>query len=502
MKEKRFFQVKHFTEEPETPNPEEDSNEAESDEDSGEAEKEDSSDPTAPRRTSTREIRRPDYYGGYVYAATDLQKEPQTVKEALNCLEKEQWEAAMQKEMDSIYTNGVWDLVELPANRTPVGNKWVFKKKTKADGSIERYKARLVAQGFSQKQGLDYDETFSPVIRFESFRSLIAVAVQKRLKLHQLDITAAFLNGHLEEKVFMKQPEGFVVEGKEDLVCKLKMSLYGLKQSPRCWNFTLDAHLKGMGFVQSTNDPCIYTSSGGEPTIIGVYVDDFVIAGESSERIEQVKASLSEKFDVKDLGELHYFLGVQVGQDHKRGTVWMGQPTFTDSVLQKYNMSEAKSAKSLVSVNSKLLKASEECELVDQVLYQSAVGSLLYLATRTRPDIAFGINNVARFCYKPTKQHWMAVKRIFRYLRGTTHLGLLYSKGDEMAALIGYSDADWGGDCNDYKSTSGYLFQIGGTAVTWKSKKTIVCCPIYCRGLVHSTLKCSSGSHLDARTQH
>ena len=254
--------------------------------------------------------------------------------------------------MDSIYTNGVWGLVELPANRTPVGNKWVFKKKTKADGSIERYKVRLVAQGFSQKQGLDYDETFSPVIRFESFRSLIAVAVQKRLKLHQLDITAAFLNGHLEEEVFMKQPEGFVVEGKEDLVCNLKMSLYGLNKSPRCWNFTLDAHLKGMGFVQSTNDPCIYTSSGGEPTIIGVYVDDFVITGESSERIEQVKTSLSEKFDVKDLGEQHYFLGVQVGQDHKRGTVWMRQPTFTESVLQKYNMSEAKSGKTPVSVNS------------------------------------------------------------------------------------------------------------------------------------------------------
>ena len=305
-KEKRLVQVETFTEgDPEAPEPEEGSDEVESDDDSGEPEREedprelerdnrepeveDSTDAPAPQRTSTRETRRPDYYGGHVYAATDLQKEPQTVKEALNCSEKEQWEAAMQKEMDSIYTNDVWDLVELPANRTLVGNKWVFKKKTKADGSIEQYKARLVAQGFSQKQGLDYDKTFSPVIRFESFRSLVAVAIQKRLKLHQLDITAAFLKGHLEEEVFMKQPEGFVVDGKEYLVCKLKQSLYGLKQSPRCWNSTLDAHLKGMGYVQSTNDPCIYTSSGGESTIIGVYVDDFVIAGESSERIEQVK---------------------------------------------------------------------------------------------------------------------------------------------------------------------------------------------------------------------
>ena len=204
----------------------------------------------------------------------------------------------------------------------------------------------------------------------------------------------------------MKQPEGFVVEGKEHLVCKLKQSLYGLKQSPRCWNSMLDAHLKGMGYVQCTNDPCIYTLAGGETIIIGVYVDDFVIAGKSSERIEQVKTSLSEKFDVKDLGELHYFLGVQIVKDHKRGTVWMGQPTFAEFVLQKYNMSEAKSVKTPVSLNSKLLKASGECELVDQFLYQSAVGSLFYLATRSRPDIAFAINNVTRFCSKPTEQRW------------------------------------------------------------------------------------------------
>ena len=157
---------------------------------------------------------------------------------------------AMQKEMESIHSNEVWDLVELPKDRKLVGNKWVFKNKTKADGLIERYKARLVAQGFPQKQGLDYDETFSPVIRFETFRSLVATAIQHCLKLHQLDITAAFLNGHLEEEVFMKQPEGFVEEGNEHLVCRLKQSLYGLKQSPRCWNSTLD--------------PCNYTFTEGE----------------------------------------------------------------------------------------------------------------------------------------------------------------------------------------------------------------------------------------------
>jgi len=297
--------------------------------------------------------------------------EPQTVEEAMGSAEREHWRAAMQKEIESLYSNDVWDLVELLNNRKPVGCKWVFKRKTKANGSNERYKARLVAQGFSQKQGLDYDKTFSPVIRFESFCNLFAVAVQKGLKLHQLDITAAFLNGHLEEEVFMNQPEGFKVEGKEHLICMLKQSLYGLKQSPRCCNSTLDTHLKNMGYVQSTSDPCIYTSSEGEISIIGVHVDDFMIATESSERIEQVKAALSEKFDVKDLGNLHYFLGVQVVQDEKG--VWIGQPTFTESILQKYGTSTAKPVKTPVSVNSKLLKASEESELVDQSLYQSAV---------------------------------------------------------------------------------------------------------------------------------
>ena len=181
----------------------------------------------------------------------------------------------------------------------------------------------------------------------------------------------------------MKQPEGFVEEGKEHLVCKLKQSLYGLKQSPRCWNYTLDAHLKSMGYVQSTSDPCIYTSAEGETSIIGVYVDDFVIAAETTEKIKEIKTALSQKFEVKDLGELHYFLGVLVIQNHKNGTVWIGQPTFTETILQKYGMGEAKSVKTPVSVNSKLLKASEESETFDQNLYQSAVGSLLYLTTRS-----------------------------------------------------------------------------------------------------------------------
>ena len=174
--------------------------------------------------------------------------------------------------------------MELPKGKKKVGSKWVYKVKTGADGSVERYKARLVAQGYTQKFGTDYDETFSPVVRMESLRALLALSVQFGLQLHQVDVTTAFLNGELEEEVYMQQPKGFSREGEEHLVCKLKKSIYGLKQSPRCWNTALEKQLKEMGFIQSTSDPCIYVDAGGDTFFIGVYVGDIVLAGRTYER--------------------------------------------------------------------------------------------------------------------------------------------------------------------------------------------------------------------------
>ena len=187
-------------------------------------------------------------------------------------------------------------------DRKAVGSKWVFKTKRGADGTVERHKARLVAQGYSQQYGQDYDETFSPVVRFESLRTVIAFAVQHGLELHQMDVTTAFLNGELKEEVYMRQPEGFAAKGKEDLVCKLKKSIYGLKQSPRCWNSALDNYLKELGFLQVSGDPCLYVSSEGEMLIIAVYVDDILLAGASSKKLNAVKQALSKKFEMKDMG--------------------------------------------------------------------------------------------------------------------------------------------------------------------------------------------------------
>ena len=429
---------------------------------------EDVAEPTL--RRSTRESREPVYYGRESTHLTQINSEPVTVEEATTCPDSSKWIQAMEAEMKSLKDNSVWELVDLPARKKAIGSKWVYKVKTGADGSTERYKARLVAQGFTQQYGTDYDETFCPVVRQESLRVLIALSVQYGLKLHQVDVTTAFLNGDLEEEVYMKQPKRFVTKGQERLVCRLRKSIYGLKQSSRCWNTALDSHLKEMGFTQTTSDPCIYTDASGDLFYIGVYVDDIILAGRSDDRIKEVKDALSQKFNIKDMGKLHYFLGVSVVQDEAQGSTWIGQPTYIEKVLRKFGMQDAKPVGTPVDVNTKLLNATDEEECIDQSLYQSAVGSLMYISVNTRPDITYAVSNLARFSSKPTKAHWTALKRVFRYLKGTMDSGILYSKKDSNDC-VGFSDADWAGDVNDRKSTSGYVFQINGGAVTWRSKK-------------------------------
>ena len=339
------------------------------------------------------------------------------------------------------------------------------------DGTPESYKARSVAQGFTQKFGSNYDETFCPVVRQESLRVLVALSVQCGLKLHQVDVTTAFLNGNLEEEVYMAQPKGFVKQGEEHLVCKLKKSIYGLKQSPRCWNAALDTHLRDMGFIQSTSDPCIYyMNTGGDMFCLGVYVDDIILAGSSDDKIKEVKDTLSRKFEIKDMGKLHHFLGMSVVQNETRKTVWIGQTAYTENLLKKFEMEHCKPVSTPVNVGSKLEIAKDEEESINQQQYQSAIGSLMYLSVSTRPDIAYTVGTLARFSSKPTKEHWTALKRVFRYLKGTTTHGILYSQNNS-GECVGYSDADWAGDINDRKSTSGYVFQISGAPVTWRSKK-------------------------------
>ena len=423
-------------------------------------------------RRSTRNKQQPDRYGYNLMVISTEQQDPSSVAAAMSSPHKSKWQKAMEREMESLHSNEVWDLVKPPPNQKIVGSKWIFKRKVDVDGTVERYKARLVAQGCTQKFGLDYEETFSPVVRFESIRFVVALGAQHKLQLHQMDVSTAFLHGELTDEVYMKQPEGFIETGKEDLVCRLKRSIYGLRQSPRCWNHALDGKLKEMEFKQTSSDPCLYVSfdSEGVLFLVAVYVDDIVLGGKSKAKMDAVKEELSKKFEMKDLGPLHHFLGVKVIQDQLTGVIWIGQSSYTEKILQKFGMNDSKSVSTPVNPDVKLVPNESPDVVCNQPMYQAIVGSLLYLSTKTRPDIAYAVSSVARFCANPTKEHWTAVKRILRYLKGTSNLGLLYRE-DTPAEITGYSDADWAGDVGDRKSTSGYVFILGGAAISWKSNK-------------------------------
>ena len=416
----------------------------------------------------------PTRYGIDEYVGTVLMtqlEEPQSITEALESDLSEQWREAADSEYQSLMQNETWERVELPKGRKPVGCKWVFKAKRGSDGKVQRFKARLVAKGFTQKHGIDYDETFSPVVRFTSVRTLLAFAVQNGMMVHQMDVVTAFLNGTLEEEIYMEQPPGYIKKGEEHLVCKLKKSIYGLKQSPRCWNKVFNEYMTSLSYEQCAADPCVLVrTEGTETTIIAAYVDDLIIIAKNPETMERIKGSLTERFKMKDLGKLHYCLGINIEYDENKRCLWMHQRPYIQSLLERYQLSEAKSSCTPADINVKLVKDDGAAKLADSVCYQSMVGSLLYAAIATRPDIAQAVGAVSKFNSCPTETHLTGVKRILRYLKGTINLGLKFEKTAD-SSIIGFSDADWAGDLDNRHSTSGNLFVMSGGAISWLSKK-------------------------------
>ena len=389
-------------------------------------------------RRSERTRRPPVRYGLDEYADTafdDVEHiacytsqlpEPQSMEEALASeFSEEKWKGVAECEYSALMENWTWELVPLPSNRKPIGCKWVFKAKRGSDGAVERFKARLVAKGYAQQYGVDYDETFSPVVRFSSIRLLLAYAVQNDMIVHQMDVVNAFLNSTLDEEIYMEQPPGYTQKGKEHLVCRLKKSLYGLKQSPRCWNKRFRAYMEEIQFRESQADPYVFIhSEGTEVSIVAVYVDDLIIVAKSSDRMREIKESMATKFRMKDLGKLHYCLGITVEHDEHERSFVLHQRQYIFAMFEKYGLSQAKTVSTPADVNVKLTKDDGVSKSIDAVKYQSMVGSLLYASTATRPDIAQAVGAVAKFCSQPTEAHLTAAKRIFRYLKGTADLGL------------------------------------------------------------------------------
>ncbi|KAL5762397.1 hypothetical protein ACOSP7_018661 [Xanthoceras sorbifolium] len=399
--------------------------------------------------------------------------EPECYDEAMQVEDSVKWESAMRDEMDSLMSNQTWELAELPPGKKALHNKWVFRIKEEHNGN-KRYKARMVVKGFQQKEGIDYNEIFSPVVKLTTIRLVLKIVAAENLHLEQLDVKTVFLHGDLEEEIYMRQPEGFKEAGKENLVCRLKKSLYGLKQAPRQWYKKFDSFMSSSGFTRCQADHCCYIKRFDNSFIILLlYVDDMLIAGSDMQEIMNLKRELSKQFAMKDLGAAKQILGMRIKRDTKSGTLLLSQAEYIKKVLSRFNMQDAKPVSTPLGIHFRLSKeqspkTEEERTHMAKVPYASAIGSLMYAMVCTRPDIAQAVGAVSRYMNNPGKIHWEAVKWILRYLRGTTNKTLCFKGGD--TTLTGYVDADLAGNVDIRKSTTGYVYTLGGTAVSWVSQ--------------------------------
>ncbi|KAK2428633.1 putative mitochondrial protein [Trifolium repens] len=341
--------------------------------------------------------------------------EPKTIDEALS---DDGWIIAMQDELNQFQRNDVWDLVPRPAHKNIIGTKWVFRNKLNEQGEVVRNKARLVAQGYSQQEGIDFTETFAPVARLEAIRLLLSYAVNNGITLYQMDVKSAFLNGVISEEVFVKQPPGFEDLKNPEHVFKLKKSLYGLKQAPRAWYERLSNFLLENGFQKGQIDNTLFRkTSKKDILIIQIYVDDIIFGSTNASLCKNFSKLMQDEFEMSMMGELKFFLGIQINQG-KDGT-YIHQSKYTKELLKKFNLEDCKTMATPMHPTSSLSKE-EIGSKVDQKLYRGMIGSLLYL-TASRPDILYSVCLCARFQSDPREPHLTAVKRIFRYLKGTTN---------------------------------------------------------------------------------
>ncbi|KAD0371270.1 hypothetical protein E3N88_44371 [Mikania micrantha] len=376
--------------------------------------------PILPNKPNTRPNPKPNpkYHNSdfHVYTSTNsAPPEPPTISHALK---HPSWRHAMQLEFDALDRNNTWTLVPPDLAHNLVGSKWVFRTKYKSDGSLDRLKARLVAKGFTQRPGIDYIETFSPVIKPATLRLVLSIATSHNWSMRQLDINNAFLQGTLTEDVFMAQPPGFVNPSFPHHVCKLNKAIYGLKQASRAWYNELKSFLLSIGFKPTISDSSLFTLHvDSHKLFVLVYVDDIIITGSSSTAIDRFILTLSSKFSLKDLGHLSYFLGVEV-QPHPSG-ILLSQHKYISDILLKANMQSCKPISTPITCSTTLTLHGSS-PLDSPTTYRTLVGALQYLSL-TRPDVAFTINRLSQFMHAPTTDHWLALKRLLRYLQGTSH---------------------------------------------------------------------------------
>ena len=395
--------------------------------------------------------------------------EPTTFTEAVTGPNQVHWKAAIAAELRSMNDREVFQASHLPTGQRAIDTKWVFKVKRNADGTVNKYKARLVARGFKQKYGIDYTETFAPVFKFVTLRMVVGLATFLGWPIELLDVVTAFLYGKMKETVFIHIPEGMTV-GDDSNCLQLLKSIYGLKQASRVWNETFDEFVCSIGFEVSKFDPCRYIKCiDGHCVLLLVYVDDVLVTGSSADAIASVKNQLKDRFEMTDSGACKFVLGIELVYNSD-GSLTLCQRRYIDDILKRFGMADCKPAASPVDISSKLDSSIGDLGSATDVPYREAVGAFMHLMCATRPDIAFAVGMVSRFMESPQQMHWTAVKRIFRYLQGTKSHGVHFDPSGDLGFEC-YSDADWAGDVSDRKSTSGFAFKLVGGPISWGSKK-------------------------------
>ncbi|KAH9140653.1 hypothetical protein AeRB84_015124 [Aphanomyces euteiches] len=383
--------------------------------------------------------------------------------------EASHWARAMNEEYQALIDNKVWRLTTLPKGRKALKSKWIWKVKYLPNGDVERYKARLCIKGFLQIAGVDFTDTFAPVLRLESLRVLCAIIALLDLETKQLDIKTAFLHGELDEEIYMEQPEGYVQPGKETQVCRLQKSLYGLKQAPRQWHKKLHGFVQDLGFRQCYKDQCIYVRVQRASFVyLAFYVDDITLAGKDAHELDEVAQAIKRTFQMSDKGELGFILGINIVRDRHTRTLQMCQTSFIAELLERFNMSECHH----IATPQALGVATDDIQAVDTraVPYQSIVGALQYLVSATRPDIANAVRYLSSHNHNHNQTHWRMAKRVLKYLKGTSSMALTF-RGTNTGPPTAYCDADFANDLNDSKSISGFVIMFAGAAVVYASKK-------------------------------
>lgn len=358
--------------------------------------------------------------GDLIHLALFTENEPATFEEAIR---NEEWMNAMEEELNSIERNHTWDLVSLPPGKKAIPVKWVFKIKLKPDGSIAKYKARLVAKGFLQQAGIDFGEVFAPVARLETIRLITAIASQRKWSLHQMDVKSAFLNGPLDEEVYVQQPPGFTIKRERLKVYKLNKALYGLRQAPKAWNRRIDFFLIEQGFHKCGSEHGVYgrVSNGTDRLIICLYLDDMLITGSKDSVISEFKKCMLTEFEMTDPGGLSFFLGIEFV--HTSKGIFLHQKKYAAEIIKRFNMEHCNVVSIPRETGLKLVKDEAE-DNVDQTKFRKLVGSLRYLCN-TRPNITYGVGLISRYMEEPKTSHYVAAKRILRYIQGTLDFGLL-----------------------------------------------------------------------------